>query len=524
MRTLDIDGATMTLGDPEGSLIDDVERVAPGLTIAWHPDVSRIGERLPFEEARTAVSRLAPLFSDVHGRRVAPLTDPYVSRTPVAFERRRDGGVTVEGAAIVGGQPLEGRMTLSPAEVQRGVTIELGRRVLLLVHPVPLRPCRAPRFGLVGESVALRRLRTAIARVAPTDAAVLVRGESGSGKELVARAVHDASRRAAGPYRAVNVAAVPPSVAASSFFGHTKGAFSGAAASREGYFGESDGGTLFLDEIGDLPIDVQPLLLRALESGEIQPVGARRSRQVDVRIVAATDAALEAAIDDGRFSVPLLHRLSGLELLVAPLRARPDDIARLLLFALRKELGALNAIARLEGDPTARRPWLDARTVGLLMRHPWPGNVRELLNVARQIAVAGHDQPRVRVSAVAALDRMRRAQSAAGESTTGSGTDPGTTGADDAALEVGAVLEALREAGWSVHATARALGVAKTTLYRFIDTHRLLRKASEIPDDELRAVYADCDGDRQAMSDRLRVSTRALAFRLKELDPPPGDS
>ncbi len=534
----DPDDVTMTMGDPS-TAAESGDGTAPGLTILWHPDTSRVGERATLGR-QTPVSRLTPRFAQDPWANGRPLGDPYVSREPVVISLGQ-GSVRIEGSAVVDGRPLDGAATIDEAAFERGVVIELARRVLLLLHRVPTGHSRAPRFGLVGENPAMRRLRDDIARVGPTGATVLVRGESGSGKELVARAVHDASRREDGPYRAVNVAAVPPTVAASAFFGHARGAFSGADRDRAGYFGESDGGTLFLDEIGALPAELQPLLLRALETGEVQPVGAPRARRVDVRIVAATDADLDAAVRGGRFSVPLLHRLSGLELFVPPLRRRIDDIPRLLLFALRRELETLGAVERLSGDPRARRPWLDAAAVGLLVRYPWPGNVRELLNVARQIAVAGHDQPRVRVSRVAALARMRDARQSAdsgefplstshdGRGRGGSADDgergaptPEPADASDGAssLTRPAVLAALKAAGWSVYAAARALDTPRTSLYRYIEAHGLMRKASDIPDAEVLAAWRETGGDRDAMSDRLQVSTRALAFRLKDLDLP----
>ncbi|MCA9542214.1 MAG: sigma 54-interacting transcriptional regulator, partial [Myxococcales bacterium] len=277
------------------------------------------------------------------------------------------------------------------------------------------------------------------------------------------------------------------------------------------------------DEIGALPVELQPMLLRALESGEIQPVGAARARKVDVRLIAATDAPLEAAVERGTFLLPLLHRLAGLELWVPPLRDRLDDLPRLFLAGLRRELKLLGALDRLEGDPTARKPWLDVHVISRLLAHHWPGNVRELMNMARQIAVTAHAESRVRVEQVPALQRLPRERqtlpSIAAVSSSGDSLAD-VSGRDASELNPDEALQALMQARWSVHAAARALGVAKTSFYRFIEAHQLMRKAGDIPDDELRAVHAACHGDREAMSDRLRVSSRALTFRLKELDPP----
>src|SRR6185436_13729067 len=185
-----------------------------------------------------------------------------------------------------------------------------------------------------------------------------LRGETGTGKELLARAIHQASSRRAAPYFALNMAAIPASLAAAELFGAAKGAFTGADRRRVGYFGRAQGGTLFLDEIGELPADLQPLLLRVLENGEIQPVGGEETLRVDVRILAATDANLESAIEEGRFRAPLFHRLSGYELRLPSLRERRDDIGRLFIHFLRQELAALGEADRLADPGPEGRPWL----------------------------------------------------------------------------------------------------------------------------------------------------------------------
>lgn len=387
-------GHDASMNDDSTLTLDDLSRRRPvsptwtaiGLTVSWHPEPGRVGDRLWFSAPETRISRHDGRFVSVDGRVTGPLADPFVSRTPVVFTET-EGGVRVSGKVTVDGTPVAGEREIDRAALARGVTLELGRRVALTLHLSSVRP--APDVGpdLVGDSAGMRRLRAEIARAGVARAPVLIRGETGAGKELVARAVHDASPRSGGPYRAVNVAAVPPTVAASAFFGHTRGAFSGADQSQPGYFGDCDGGTLFLDEIGDLSPALQPMLLRALESGEVQPVGARRARRLDVRVIAATDARLEEAIAAGRFSRALLHRLTGVEVHVPPLRERRDDIGRLLVHgiesALRRTAPALGADPVAEGDWW----WLDAATVAALTRYRWPGNVRELMNVLRRAVV-----------------------------------------------------------------------------------------------------------------------------------------
>src|SRR6185369_6449016 len=204
---------------------------------------------------------------------------------------------------VADGVPVAGSREIPAAEVERGVVLELSGRVALLLHtlgdeePGP----SVPGFDLVGESAGIVRVRREIARVADLDVPVLLRGETGTGKELVAHALHRASRRRSAAFLSLNMAAIPASLAASELFGATRGAFTGAVAAHAGHFERAQGGTLFLDEIGDAPAEVQVSLLRVLETGEIQRVGGAPISGVDVRLIAGTDADLERAIADGRF-------------------------------------------------------------------------------------------------------------------------------------------------------------------------------------------------------------------------------
>lgn len=223
--------------------------------------------------------------------------------------------------------------------------------------------------GIIGNDPSVRQLAELIERVAPSSAAVAVFGESGTGKELVARAVHARSARADAAFIPVNCAAISKELIESELFGHEKGAFTGAMASRRGAFEEADGGTLFLDEIGELPLDLQAKLLRALESGEIKRVGASRPTTVDVRIVAATNRDLMADAREGRFREDLFYRLCVIPLTLAPLRSRRGDIAMLADHFL-KAFAPRNQSVRLS-----------ERATQLLSEHNWPGNIRELRNV-----------------------------------------------------------------------------------------------------------------------------------------------
>jgi len=234
-----------------------------------------------------------------------------------------------------------------------------------------------PSERLVGRSTALLEVFKTIGRVARSDVPVLVTGESGTGKELIARAIHAASSRAAGPFIAVNAAAIPRELLESELFGHERGAFTGAVEARAGRFREASGGTLFLDEIGDMPVELQAKLLRVLQSGEVTSVGGRRAEAVNVRIVAATHRDLDAAVASGAFREDLLYRLRVVPIAVPPLRERREDIPPLIDHFL----------ARYDTELTGSMHVISPDAVEALAKHPWPGNVRELENAIKRALV-----------------------------------------------------------------------------------------------------------------------------------------
>jgi two-component system NtrC family response regulator len=230
---------------------------------------------------------------------------------------------------------------------------------------------------LIGHSVGMERVKKLIAKVAPTNSTVLIRGETGTGKELVARAIHDQSLRADMPFVAVNCGALPESLIESELFGHRKGSFTGADEHRVGLFEVADGGTLFLDEIGELPKAMQAKLLRFLESGEVRRVGENESFTVDVRVVCATHRALESMVEDGDFREDLMFRINTFEILLPSLRERADDIPE-----LTKHL-----VARFRSGMTAADVTISENAMRALAEHAWPGNVRELANVVEHATI-----------------------------------------------------------------------------------------------------------------------------------------
>ena len=237
--------------------------------------------------------------------------------------------------------------------------------------------------GIIGQSAAMRQVFDLIARVGPADASVLVTGESGTGKELVARAIHRASQRADGPFVALNCAAVPPSLIESELFGHIKGAFTDARRSREGLFVQANGGTLFLDEVGELPLEMQPKLLRALQERKIRPVGGDAEVSFDARVITATNRELEAMVESGDFREDLLYRIDVVRIELPPLRMRGHDILLL----------AQHFLQRFGGGPSGRVHGIAETAAEKLLAYDWPGNVRELENcIERAVALARFDQ------------------------------------------------------------------------------------------------------------------------------------
>ncbi len=276
------------------------------------------------------------------------------------------------------------------AYLRAGCVIEIGHariRFEPLEAESDVPASSADRFGpLVGQSVAMRELYALLERAAPTDATVLVEGETGTGKELVARALHERSRRAGGPFVVFDCSSVPASLVESELFGHEKGAFTGAVARRSGRLEEADGGTLFLDELGELPIELQPKLLRALQSREIRRVGGNHDVAVDIRIVAATNRDLATEMNRGGFREDLYYRLAVVRVRLPALRERREDVRGLVAHFITRALRDDPERARRTIAQISDANWSRLET------HPWPGNVRQLENVIHKtLALSGGD-------------------------------------------------------------------------------------------------------------------------------------
>ena len=483
---------------PEVSLPPAADRRRSlSLTVLYHPDASRVGQVAPLPYPGGSLSRLQPLFSDPRcPRGEAALDDPFLSRTPVEITVRGSGLTVVaasSGASLrIQGQAVASRVELPTAALDAGVVLGLSNRVVLLLHWRPEEPVVEDDCCLVGEADAVQVIRRLLARVAERDVPVLLLGESGTGKELVASSLHARSRRRSKPLVTVNMAAIPPDLAAAELFGVRRGAYTGADSDRLGYFREADGGTLFLDEVGACGAGVQAQLLRALQQGEVQSPGGG-SYRVDVRILAATDADPRLS-----FSTALRHRLGGFELRLPPLRERRSDIGRLLVHFLPARLF----------DGVADKPREVSRFADLVTRmalYDWPGNVRELANVCRQVDIASVGG----LSLPAGISLEPKPVGAATR------YQPGSRPSDDD------IRNAMLAARWEISRAARDLQISRQALYRRLESIPELRSTADIPGPEVESAWHECKGDVEQAALRLQVSAAALRRRWRAMDLPP---
>jgi two-component system nitrogen regulation response regulator NtrX len=317
------------------------------------------------------------------------------------------------------------------------------------------------RYEIVGTSYPVRQVLERIEKVAPTEARVLVTGENGTGKELVARAIHRLSSRADAPFVEVNCAAIPSELIESALFGHIKGSFTGAVQDRAGKFEQASGGTLFLDEIGDMSLAAQAKVLRALEQGVVTRVGGSKAIDVDVRVIAATNKDLQEEIGEGRFREDLFYRLNVVPIHIPPLRERREDIPMLIQHFAQRMAGTTRVAAKVFTDEAVHH----------LAALEWPGNVRELRNTVERLLIlsTGSD---VRASDVDMLAPARSTGSGLGSELLGAGTFAEFKERAERAF----ILQKLRESEWNVAETARRMDMPRSNLYKKIEKYGLVRE------------------------------------------------
>jgi len=317
------------------------------------------------------------------------------------------------------------------------------------------------RYEIVGTSYPVRQVLERIEKVAPTEARVLVTGENGTGKELVARAIHRLSSRAGAPFVEVNCAAIPSELIESALFGHIKGSFTGAVQDRAGKFEQANGGTLFLDEIGDMSLAAQAKVLRALEQGVVTRVGGSKAIDVDVRVIAATNKDLQEEIGEGRFREDLFYRLNVVPIHIPPLRERREDIPMLIHHFAQRMAGTTRVAAKVFTDEAVRH----------LTALEWAGNVRELRNTVERLLILSTGSE-VRASDVDMLAPARSTGSGLGSELLGAGTFAEFKERAERAF----ILQKLRESEWNVAETARRMDMPRSNLYKKIEKYGLVRE------------------------------------------------
>jgi len=318
-------------------------------------------------------------------------------------------------------------------------------------------------------SPSMKQLDRLVAKVAPTDSTVLITGESGTGKGVTARSIHQQSQRASAPFIPVNCGAIPENLLESEFFGHTRGAFTGADRARKGLFLEADRGTIFLDEIGELPLELQVKLLHVLEAREIRPLGSEQVRKINVRIIAATNRDLKQMVAEGRFREDLYFRISGFHVTVPPLRERREDIPVLIRYLLARGGERFGVSGKLSLDPDAEE---------ILVSNDWPGNVRELENVLQRATILAEDgritvadlPPNITPSAPAGF----AAPAVAGR---------GSLRDQVRDFEHSLILRAIEDCAGDRRQAAQRLGIGLSSLYRKLEEHDQARQSADTPDE-----------------------------------------
>ena len=428
----------------EGHEVRAAEDGPDGLLVAaaYHPDVIFLDVKMPGMDGLDVLARLG---DEAPGAVVVMISGHGTIETAIDATRR--------GAYDFLEKPLDTDrllVTLRRALELKGLTENIA----------DLRSQVESRYEIVGVSYQVRQVLDRVEKVSPTEARVLVTGENGTGKELVARAVHRLSPRADEAFIEVNCAAIPTELIESALFGHMKGSFTGAVADRAGKFELADGGTLFLDEIGDMSLDAQAKVLRVLEEGVLTRVGGSKAIQVDVRVVAATNKDLEKAIEDGTFREDLFYRLNVVPIRVPPLRERREDIPMLITHFTEK-------MANREG--AAPRPF-SSDAIDRLSSLSWPGNVRELRNtVERLVILCSGDE--VRADDVDLLASGRTGGSASGGEFMGYETFAGFKEHAERAY----IVHKLHENDWNVAETSRRIDMPRSNLYKKIEKYGLVR-------------------------------------------------
>lgn len=516
------------------SALDQSSAPLLGLTIIWHPERERIGEQFVGgnQPGTLELGRFLPLFRHP-GVNGLPLGHGSVSRDPIRLIRDDDNNLRLElpNSRMVielNGQVIQEAQTLNAEQIEAGQILSLGRTVLLCLHWMRCLPKQNPIPNLLGVGSAAIIARDQIKQVASTDLPVLLLGETGTGKEIAARAIHALSLRNEAPLVTVNMAALNESLAAADLFGAAKGAYTGAQAVCKGLFAEAEQATLFLDEIGNTPASVQPMLLRVLEGGDYRPLGAHKDQHSSARIIAATDQNLEAE----NFNQALLRRLESFVIHLPPLRQRREDIGVLI-----KHLLSTNALF-----DNAQRPF-PTTLVNEMACYDWPGNVRQLSHVMKRamLALQMGDTPTPALSNLINIAPERISQSSQLKNYPSStqlamptSVAPANANANatanhqaqalpkaaqtyqkPAALNEASILRAMENNAWYIQAAAQELGISRPSMYKLLAAHSQIRRVEKIPVEEIQQALSTSANNVEQCAALLKTPTEALRRYLR---------
>ena len=505
------------MNDADLTLTSPITRVLQGenpllcLTILWHPDTARIGEQTIVTGQTIALSRYHPQFCKPEQPGL-PLGHGGISRSPLEISIDAQGGVNIAvpvGRMLVelDGKEIQGNHYLQPEQISNGAILGLGRAILVCLHWLTALPKNNAIDGLIGVGSSTQKIRDLIRQVAATDATVLLLGETGTGKEVVAQAIHSLSLRKHKPLISVNMAALNDDLAAADLFGAAKGAYTGAQNARNGFFQEAEDATLFLDEIGNAPASVQPMLLRVLETGDYRPLGATKDLTTTARIIAATDQDLYG----GGFNPALLRRLESFVINLPPLRNRREDLGVLIIHLMQSP-----ALANIGGNN------LSFTLLTQFATYDWPGNVRQLRHFLKRVllGIAANEPPSFASLIDTPPQRITYSAEPANTYSSPTSLSPAEKQTRKKLNELSEedVLTALEENEWNIQSAAQALGISRPSMYKLIDANSKIRRVEKIPAEEIRQAWQNANNDIEICASLLKTPAEALRRHLRGID------
>lgn len=498
-----------------------INKFVPVLIIQSHPDIERIGDICWMNSLiDSKIFTIGRNFPDFHSSKSVignPLTDPYLSRSPFGLKLTQNGEIELDCTesniqVVANGELITTPTRFTTEQLSSGIVIELSKRITLLLKLSSQKETKiSNNFEMVGISPQLKTVIEQLERLTGIDEPVLIRGSTGVGKELVAQAIYNVSNRQGKPFVKVNLGAIPPSLAAAELFGTKKGAFTGAAKDRPGFFVSANEGTLFLDEIAEASPEIQSMLLRVLETGELYPLGSDTPRKINVRVIAATDASLEQMGKEKTFKQPLLHRLASYEIHLPSLYERKEDIGLLFLHFVKQTQESNIDYFKSKSD--VNLPLFPTYVMRYLLNYHWPGNIRQLKNIARQLFIdSNHSNQLIMSKQIREqLKSTETVQLESGELIIERRRrKPNTVSCEELKSE-------LAESLWEIQATADKLNISRTSIYELMKRYDL-KTAADFNTSEIEEAYYRCKKDLNEMVNDLGISKYALTRRLKELN------